>query len=284
MNKQNEMPSRAVLHTLTTCGLNEKEAKIYLTLLSLGKAKIREIAHAAGLNRSSSYITIESLKQKGLVSIAGRVNKQEFVAASPETLLRIADEHVKEKESVRNNIKKILPDLTKIPEHTDDAPRVYIFSGEKALEVGYGSHDSLLLEQKSRGLKEYRVYEDLSNIHDLLPSSYTANDSRFLNQTGLAVRIISPDTAASRKTIAEYKKHKANIEFKVVPESVFNKNAKSMPSFSIYHDKIEFLTKNQTLVVIESKEIADVLKNIYDQAWHSTRSKEKINKTNTGSK
>jgi len=58
-----------LLKDLTSLGLSDKEAKTYLTLLELEVASVAEITKASGLNRSSTYVTLEMLKKRGLVNI-----------------------------------------------------------------------------------------------------------------------------------------------------------------------------------------------------------------------
>ena len=53
-------------------------------------ASVGEIVKASGLNRSSTYVTLEMLKKKSLVSITGEELVLRYVATSPEVLLRSA--------------------------------------------------------------------------------------------------------------------------------------------------------------------------------------------------
>ena len=59
--------------TLIKFGLSEKEASVYIALLELEVAVVQEIASAAGINRSSTYVVLEALQKRGLVNTnAGR--------------------------------------------------------------------------------------------------------------------------------------------------------------------------------------------------------------------
>ena len=51
----------------TVVGFTEKEAKVYLTLLRIGKIQIHEIAHHTGIKRTTLYTLIPELQKKGFV-------------------------------------------------------------------------------------------------------------------------------------------------------------------------------------------------------------------------
>ena len=58
-------PTNKLLVTnLIEFGLSDKEARIYLSLLESDTSMVQEIAKNAGVNRSSTYVVLESLKRK----------------------------------------------------------------------------------------------------------------------------------------------------------------------------------------------------------------------------
>ena len=59
---------------------------MYLGALALGPAKVSDIAKAAEIKRTTVYPVIESLKQKGLMSLEVKGFKQLFVAEHPDKL------------------------------------------------------------------------------------------------------------------------------------------------------------------------------------------------------
>ena len=78
---------------LTEFGLSEKEAKVYLALLELEVATATEIAKNSNIKRSSTYVVLESLKEKGLVGTTEEKRIQRFVASSPDFLLYQAQDY-----------------------------------------------------------------------------------------------------------------------------------------------------------------------------------------------
>ncbi len=53
---------------LQNLGLTEKEARTYLASLELGPETAQNIAKKTGINRATTYVQIESLKKRGLMS------------------------------------------------------------------------------------------------------------------------------------------------------------------------------------------------------------------------
>jgi sugar-specific transcriptional regulator TrmB len=56
-----------LLEPIRNMGLDEKEARIYLTLLQLKKATAYYVALKSGLKRTTTYATLDTLVDKGFV-------------------------------------------------------------------------------------------------------------------------------------------------------------------------------------------------------------------------
>ena len=54
-----------MLKELQDMGLSEKEAKIYLASLEIGRATADQLAKQAKIVRSTTYVQLESLMKKG---------------------------------------------------------------------------------------------------------------------------------------------------------------------------------------------------------------------------
>ncbi|HEU0050855.1 MAG TPA: helix-turn-helix domain-containing protein, partial [Patescibacteria group bacterium] len=72
---------------LMECGLTRKEADVYLALLELGPTGAQEIGKRADVNRTTTYLCLEMLKRRGLVSHFDEAKKLCFSAESPERLV-----------------------------------------------------------------------------------------------------------------------------------------------------------------------------------------------------
>src|SRR5690606_15162601 len=118
------MTSNNILQkTLLEFGLNEKETKVYLSLLELEIASAQEIAKTANLNRSSVYVTLESLKQKGLIGISDDKKVLQYLASSPDILMSMAQDRSEKENSIKNKLNEILPNLKALHKDTKAKPK-----------------------------------------------------------------------------------------------------------------------------------------------------------------
>jgi len=67
-------------------GLSDKESALYMALLELGQADVAAIATKAGVKRPTAYVLLDSLKDKGFVSLQDGSGRQ-YLAEDPRKLL-----------------------------------------------------------------------------------------------------------------------------------------------------------------------------------------------------
>jgi sugar-specific transcriptional regulator TrmB len=111
-----------ILKDLVDYGLTEREAKTYLALLELEIGSAQEIANKSGVNRSTTYVTLESLKKSGLVSIADSETVRHYVATPPEAILRSAEDMAVNQQNILRKIQTILPDMKALYKGTKKKP------------------------------------------------------------------------------------------------------------------------------------------------------------------
>lgn len=88
-------------------GFDEKEIKVYLSILKHGKVTAHEISKYTGILRQTCYDTINKLQERGLASQVIENKKTYFFVENPESLIK----GLKQKEK---NIQDILPELTSL--------------------------------------------------------------------------------------------------------------------------------------------------------------------------
>jgi sugar-specific transcriptional regulator TrmB len=158
-----------LLKQLVNFGLSEKEAKVYLALLELEMATVFEVAKQSGINRSSAYVVLETLKKKGFVGISDDKKIRNYIAASPETLLHSAKAAAKKQEETKSGIETILPELKALHKGTKRRPIVKIFEGENAAREVY-------LSLFSTKTNEIRTYANPTNIFKRVPDFIEAGE------------------------------------------------------------------------------------------------------------
>ena len=101
----------ALQNDLQNIGLTDKEASVYLSTLELAQASVQDIGKKANVNRTTTYVVLESLIEKGLVSTLDKDKKTYYIAVSPDNLESIFEIQKKEIEERKKNFEKILPNL-----------------------------------------------------------------------------------------------------------------------------------------------------------------------------
>lgn len=74
--------------TLTTLGCDDKEIRLFLACYTRGAAGLSELAKTARLRRSTAYIVMRSLIDKGLASEDYKAYDKTFTAIPPDALAR----------------------------------------------------------------------------------------------------------------------------------------------------------------------------------------------------
>ena len=114
---------------LEELGLNEKEARIYLTLLKEKSCTASKLAKLAKINRTTAYLELENLMSLGLVSYVVKDSKRYYQAASPDKLIEILD-------SKKAKIQSILPQLKGL--HKSIEPfKFEVFEGKEGIKTFY---------------------------------------------------------------------------------------------------------------------------------------------------
>ena len=111
---------------LQRLGLSDKEAKVYLALLSMGSGSAYTIAVKSGLKRPTTYLILDELRKKGLVGKIPRAKKQLFMANPPDELLSSAEEWMQ-------IAKRRLPELVALAAANTPNVKVLHFEGEHGL-------------------------------------------------------------------------------------------------------------------------------------------------------
>ena len=78
------MSNENLIHELSHVGLSDKEAAVYLAAMELGPAVVQDIAKKAEVNRATTYVMIESLASRGMMSTFVKGKKRYFAAEPPE--------------------------------------------------------------------------------------------------------------------------------------------------------------------------------------------------------
>lgn len=238
-------------------GLTEKEAAIYVSLLELGTSVVSEVSKKSKINRSTSYVLLESLSKKGLVSISLQQNMRYYTPAPPERLVQLIDERVKHDTQLLGQIRNLLPELKSMFNGIGPKPKVSYFEGAEGIRSVY--------EDTLTSAETILAYASIENMHTALPD-YFPDYYRRRARRGIHIRSIHPDTPASRERI-NFDREEAR-ESVLVPADAYNFS----PEINIYDNKITFMSLREKFgLIIESAELANAMKKAFELSWSEAK-------------
>lgn len=254
-----ENNNNLLIKHLVDFGLSEKEAAVYISLLELELAGVNEIAKKAGINRSSAYVILESLKTKGLAGTSDDKKVRQYVAASPEMLHRVASDMAKKQEDIRNSINNILPELKALNKDAKHKPKISVFEGKDGLIKTF--EDTLNSKEKIM-----RVYSSLNNLLHVIPPDYFPGYIKRRIKQGVKMHGIHPNDEINQKLMEVSPGFDTPI---LVPKEKCLYPA----DIAIYDNKIGYMSPENggVAILIESREIANVMKNIFDLAFEEAK-------------
>src|SRR3989339_901081 len=238
--------------SLEYIGFSEKEVQVYLALLELGKGTVTEISRKAGINRPTGYHILASLSAKELVRVSGKEPKQEYVAESPDQIEKMLLKKIENDQIYIKEARKIIPELKSI-HNVADRPKVLFYEGREGMEKVY--------EDTLTSTEPIRAYASVENMHAGLPGYFPEYYKRRAGKN-ISIRAIAPKTSMGLERKALDTEEKREIAFVPADKYYFS------PEINIYDNKIMIASWREKLgIIIESTEIADAMKKIYELAW-----------------
>jgi sugar-specific transcriptional regulator TrmB len=237
-----------ITEVLNKIGLNEKEASVYLALLELGTASVQSIAQKATLKRPTTYLILDELQAKELVSVMPQSKKALFTAESPEHLIN-------ELSKRQELLKRFLPDLLALHNAKKEKPKVQLFYGKE----GIGKVYDILFE--SPEVWFFATISDAFSIFPEMPKELMAK----VRARKIKVREILTQTEQDikyAKTIPVDEQY----QIRVIPASM-----RFMTDNAIFGDHVVFFSYHPQIfaVMITSREVSQSLKTLYELAWQS---------------
>lgn len=238
--------------TLEYVGFSEKEVAVYLALLTLGKGTVTEISRKAGINRPTGYHILASLSSKELIKVSGKEPKQEYVAESPDQIEKMLLKKIENDQSYIKEVRKIIPEL-KSRHNVADRPKVLFYEGREGLEKVY--EDTLTSHE---AIRAYATYDDMQ---EALPGYFPDYFFRRAKK-GIPIRAIFPFTKPGIDLSAYDEVQKRETAMIPADKYYFS------PEINIYDNKVMIASWKEKLgIIIESSEIADAMKKVFELAW-----------------
>lgn len=226
---------------LVPLGLTSTEAKIYVTLIDLGRAQAGIISRKSGIHRRSVYDALERLIEKGLVSYIKENDKRFYVPTDPQRIVEL----MKQTES---DINSILP----------------------TLKAKYGESKQKQETLFYRGIEGIKtIFEDqLQSGKDIFILGAAKNASEI-------IKYYLPHFTSKRvhKKIKMHMIYAGNRSGKPIPMA----DVRFLPmeyanpvATNIYDDKVAIIlwTFEPVAILIKNKDIAMAYKSYFDILWN----------------
>jgi len=238
---------------------SEKESKVYLALIELGSTKATDIAKKTGLNRTSIYDLLEVLLQKGLISKYRKGSTTLFNTHDPKQLLnyleREKEENAKKIEKQKQKVSELLPQLISLQNIYTTKPKVQFFEGEKGMREAY--EDTLTSKEI------ILAYANVETMHEGLPNFFPEYYKRRAEKK-IFIRAIMPSNGLSIERANHNQEEMRDTRLLPENEMTFS------PEVNIYNNKMLVASwKEKMAIIIESKELADLQKLIFNLMWET---------------
>lgn len=238
---------------LQDIGLSEKEARVYLAALELGRTTAEKLATHAKVNRSTTYVQLETLMKKGLMSTCEEEKKTYFSPESPELLKRLIAKQRDEISSKERDLSLVLPALLQQFEGAGERPVVRFFPGKEGITA---------VREEVLTMKDKKLCVVLSS--ESMLKLFTGKELDDYTARRTAARISS----RAIYTKAEYFR-KAAQEMDELTDHRFLPDTPLTIDIRIFDDKTALFSLEGALfaMVIESKQIASSMRNIFNFLW-----------------
>lgn len=229
---------------------------LYLASLKLGEAGMSELAREAQLKRTSAYVIFQALEKKGLMGSFKMKSGQKFVATPPGILISKTEKELED-------LKSILPQLNSLAQKPDLKPQITYYEGKEGYYLA--SEDSLKTPNAI-----VRHIGSISETHKVIGEDWDLNYyipqrlKRRVHFKALYFKSQMPESFL----IANHAELLREVRY--LPENFIYNTSKL-----IYGNKIAIFSSKKELitVIVESADIAESERRIFDAIWSSTENK-----------
>ncbi|MBI4262573.1 hypothetical protein HY624_03550 [Candidatus Uhrbacteria bacterium] len=236
---------------LQKVGLSEKESAIYLALLELGSDTVQNISRKAKVNRITTYVILNGLKDRGLVSTVGKGKRTFYIAESPESIGKIMRKEEAAIEERARKLEALLPELKALYNRAQNKPVVRFYEGKEGIK---SMHQEFL---RSTEKEIEMIYS-----RDHVERTFTTEERQQLRadrlKEGKKIRSLYayakgelPQTEGSIRRKIDEIKYPISCDIAIIGNRV----------------RIASLGKVPSGIIIEDEEIARTLRSIFNIAW-----------------
>ena len=245
--------NNAIRPLLKRAGLEEKEVEVYLALLAMKSGRVTSIASASKQSRSHTYLVLQSLEKKGLVSHIESGKVIQFVAEPPHRIVNFAKDRVQEWKETETLLEGALPQLASLTSAIIDQPRVTTLRGLEGTKQVY--RDVLLQKGFCAFFNAEVMFKAFKQ--NVVPMLF--GDQK------LQGRELFVDNEGARRYLKEIPQDD-DYEVRLLP-----KHMQFLSEMVIFGDTIALFAYDDelTIIKIENQNFADTFKALFEGLWKS---------------
>jgi sugar-specific transcriptional regulator TrmB len=256
------MEEQTLISHIEELGLSNKEARIYVSLLTLGPSPVQRIADQSGIKRVTTYVILESLVGLGLVSQSVKGKKTYFIAEDPTNLRRLLEKREHELKEQKHNFEQVLPELQGLKVLPKESPTVKFYDSPDGIKTIMNAY----LEQlKDPDLDFVYGFSNLDQLFKYFPEYKTASANPTRLRSGVKSHFLY---TSSEGPIFHDTDDERNRESRYLPPDIFPMNG----DFVIVGDNVLMMSLSGSRpigVAISSKELSQGLKAMFMVAWEA---------------
>ncbi len=239
---------------LKKLGFSENEIKIYLAALECGISSAQTIAETAKVKRTTAYSVLSYLISRGVVGKTKIKGKTRFVPEPPQRLLLLVKE-------MEQGIRNSMPELEAIYNKNEVRPKVTFYESIEGIKNVF---EDTLREKPN---------EILMWLTDDYFKDLPGYSGDYINQRvklNMRARRIAPAGSIWIRKNKHHDKQELSETIAVPPELMT-----TGIEVNIYNNKLAFMNFAEKMaIVIESKAIADAMRQAYELSWRGAKSVE----------
>jgi sugar-specific transcriptional regulator TrmB len=229
---------------LKKLGLENKEIKVYLALLKLGKCTVEKIKNETRIERTHIYKILERLQDKNFATSLIENRTKHFIATEPDKLLQGL-------KNTGEELKGIIPQLTALPSiKPKEEIKITVYRGKDGLKR--------LGEELLSTTKEYLVMGEQGRLQEVLPI-YSEQFMKKLEEKGVKEKVLA------KKGMKVIKSTNTSIRY-------VSKEFNFPTSTVMYNNNVVIVIWSEPLAIrIESDEVAESYRSQFNALWNISK-------------
>lgn len=151
---------------LLSIGLTEEEIIVYIATLQADNETVLKIAQNTGIPRTTVYLLIESLMQKGFIRETAEGKKKQYIPASPDKIVSYVTAKKQQFAEIASQLQKNIPSIQALYNFNHGKPEMLYYEGHRdvsALLQSVIGTEELCLQLMSDAGSEFfsQGFEDL---------------------------------------------------------------------------------------------------------------------------